>query len=94
MSKPEDNSEHARVGRLMHRIDAMERRIEYLEWVAAGEDSWEEWRGAQCPVAPDVLYQARLRDGRLLDPARSRETAWNWNHTGGPSDIVAYRILG
>lgn len=57
--------------------------------------SWIEWPGGECPVLPGTVVEYRMREpvfpneGTFQDIARDLE----WPHTGGPSDIIAYRIV-
>lgn len=64
------------------------------------ENDWIEWKGGECPVhgMTPVIPQFRA------DP--DRETAerdaggkgisahsYQWDHTGGGADIIAYRVV-
>lgn len=51
---------------------------------------WIEWIGGECPVADDVLVEAKLRSGH--SGARHSQT-WNWRHYASIADIVAYRVI-
>lgn len=60
---------------------------------------WIEWDGGECPVAPDVMVCIKFRDGNdfFADDKRALGAVdWtpNWHHSGGDSDIIAYRVIG
>lgn len=54
-------------------------------------DGWIPWNGGNCPVEGDVLVEVKFRDGTINEIEEARQ--WKWNHLGGESDIVAYRIV-
>jgi hypothetical protein len=57
------------------------------------EPDWIEWSGGECPVANDVLVDAKYRNGRIFIAS-----AWlfRWTHFAESEDeaedIIAYRI--
>lgn len=62
-------------------------------------EGWVEWEGGECPVSPDTLV-----DVRVCQPINTREEQgwwlnkpagqWMWGGWGGgPSEIVAYRVV-
>lgn len=50
---------------------------------------WIEWKGGTCPVPAGTSVDLLFRDGRAV---RNKPPAWDWHHTGGNGDIVAYRL--
>ncbi len=54
------------------------------------ESYWIEWGGGDCPVTDNTKVQLKLRDG---DEGFCESTDWQWFHTGGADDIIAYRIV-
>lgn len=58
-------------------------------------EGWRAWGvraevNREMPVSGDTIIQARLRDGS----EKQGEARYGvWSHTGGPSDIVAYRVV-
>jgi hypothetical protein len=61
------------------------------------DDDWISWYG-QCPtgpvgVLPDHLVAVKLRDGSIPPSAAVEKKWWGWTHTGGPGDIMAYRVV-
>jgi hypothetical protein len=55
-------------------------------------DTWIEWNGGKCPVAPKTVVEVRFRCGE----SRAGESAgeWSWKHSRrlDTHDIVAYRV--
>lgn len=58
----------------------------------SSSDGWIEWKGGDAsPIAKGTPHEVNVRGlGEVID--NSPET-WNWKHTGGTGDILAYRIL-
>lgn len=56
-------------------------------------DDWIEWKGGECPVAPDTLVVVRYRDGSKSDIGPQTALHWRWQHTGGTGDIIAYKVV-
>lgn len=88
-------------GRYIHESSARDRGLRLLpgelelkdgQWVPVpASDGWIEWKGGECPVAPDALVQLRYRDGEEdleLLPA----SQWHWDHHGDGDDVLAYRV--
>lgn len=52
---------------------------------------WIPHDGGPCPVAPETMVELRFRTGEehISEP---RAGMWMWQHSGRPSDIIAYRI--
>jgi hypothetical protein len=65
----------------------------------AGEDDWWiEWKGGECPVAPDALIYWKLwQDGKgsVCGPAHPHGLVWRHGGDGKPrfNDIIAYRVV-
>lgn len=56
-------------------------------------DGWIDWAGGECPVPHDAPVTYRMRSGLTI--TNSRRAGWReWYHVGGPSDIVAYKVVG
>ena len=56
------------------------------------DGEWIEWGGGECPV-PDVLVDARLRDGNVMRELAS-DLCWTLFDGGdGSGHIVAYRVV-
>lgn len=66
------------------------------------ENPWIEWKGGECPVAPETVVETRFRDGAEMASLRAR--CWsherrdglvrnNWRHRGDGYEIIAYRVL-
>lgn len=61
---------------------------------ASGE-GWIEWSGGECPVFHGQGVCVLLRLETPSDPHVDewhRAEAWDWEHNGGCTDIIAYRI--
>ena len=54
-------------------------------------DGWIEWRGGDCPVAPDTRVEVKFRDG-IMDDEENADF-WTWPHYGHGRNIIAYRVL-
>lgn len=52
---------------------------------------WIEWNGGVCPVAPDTRVRVKLRDTKPSLEGVGED--FEWYHTNGPRDIVAYRVI-
>jgi hypothetical protein len=59
--------------------------------IARDGDDWIDWPGGERPVHGETRVICRLRDGRVLRAARSRNRAWD--HEGDGTDTVAYRVV-
>jgi len=69
------------------------------------DNPWIEWGGGDCPVAPDVMVEVRLRTGDEIGASGTLSAGdWmvqpeypddpsNWEHHGHPDDIIAYRVV-
>ncbi len=61
---------------------------------------WIEWKGGECPVAPDTMVEVRYRSAILpiSGPDLARRDDWRWEPPqqglAGSFDIVAYRVIG
>jgi len=53
---------------------------------------WSEWRGGENP-APGKRVDTRFRGFTIDDQHNDPSKTWNWKHTGGSGDIIAYRIV-
>lgn len=54
------------------------------------EDGWIEWKGGERPVDGSRMVDIKLRDGNIFEGCKPSYLFWM--HTGGASDIVAYRF--
>jgi len=54
---------------------------------------WIEWKGGECPVAPDTRVEVRLRNGDSYSHASAGWWVWKWRDLKDTHDIVAYRVL-
>ena len=53
-------------------------------------DDWIPWKGGECPVERRAVVMVKGKNGEVdTDKAHF----YDWNHTGCPFDIVAYRIV-
>ena len=52
---------------------------------------WIEWHGGDRPVDGETRVICRLRDGRVLRAARSRNRAWD--HINDGTDTIAYHVV-
>lgn len=69
--------------------------IDYMEAKAAVSppaDDWIEWKGGFCPVGPAVRVKVRFADGST-NHNQFDAAGFSWARTGGPGDIVAYRVV-
>lgn len=58
------------------------------------DDGWIEWGGGVNPLADGIKIVARFRNGTTTEDKYAFPSKdWDWSHTGGPQDIVAYRIV-
>ena len=55
-------------------------------------DGWIPWAGGDCPLERRVRHQVRFRYGDESHWSKC-PYGWNWEHTGAPTDIIAYRIV-
>ena len=54
------------------------------------EDGWIPWAGGECPVERRAVVRVKAKNGEIdTDKAHF----YDWWHTGGPNDIVAYRVV-
>ena len=52
-------------------------------------DDWIPWKGGECPVGRRDVVMVKGKNGEVdTDKAHF----YDWNHTGSPFDIIAYRI--
>ncbi|ODT85307.1 MAG: hypothetical protein ABS69_00940 [Nitrosomonadales bacterium SCN 54-20] len=76
-------------------VDTGNRRIEMLNEdgefvaVAASDEGWIAHDGGDLPVDENVRVEVRFRCLKT-NPAYSAG-GWEWSHSGGPHDIIAYR---
>lgn len=54
---------------------------------------WIPWHGGECPVEPETMVEARLRDGFKTQQRTAHKFRWRWEHTGESGDIIAYRVV-
>lgn len=57
----------------------------------ADDQGWIEWSGGDCPVAPDVIVDIKLR-ARRSPEAGVQAGGCRWDNLNRSSDIVAYRV--
>ena len=51
---------------------------------------WIPWKGGECPVERGDVVRVKAKNGEIdTDKAHF----YNWWHTGGPNDIIAYRVV-
>ena len=54
------------------------------------DDGWIPWEGGECPVERGDVVRVKAKNGEIdTDKAHF----YNWWHTGGPNDIIAYRVV-
>jgi hypothetical protein len=71
-------------------IARLEARIAELEsQLACPPTEWIAWNSGENPV-PGKFVRYRMRDG---DESNWVAKYLRWTHEGGPSDIVAYRVI-
>lgn len=61
--------------------------------ISPAADSWTEWNGGECPVAPGDLVERRYRHAPDFDRTAAPADMWRWQHTGDTHDIIAYRVV-
>lgn len=58
---------------------------------------WIEWKGGECPVAPDAKVDLKFVavGGFVGEPVDTgaRAKNYDWSHGGVGHDIIAYRVL-
>lgn len=55
------------------------------------EKSWVEHDGAAaCPVPDDTVVDIKFRNGEVA--SNTKALGWSWGTSGGPYEIVAYRV--
>ena len=56
------------------------------------DESWIEWKGGGCPVAPETVVEVRVRDGSHFNSGPAGNFCWRpfWR---SKYDIVAYRVV-
>lgn len=60
----------------------------------SNKDGWIEWKGGQCPVAPDTIVEVKFRSGTQT-PEGWNAGYFNWDWGDDQSnDILAYRVVG
>lgn len=65
---------------------------------APDADGWIEWSGGECPVAHGTSVDVLHADGEYFADHKAgvhdltHFAATDWQFTGGPSDIVFYRV--
>ena len=52
------------------------------------DDGWIPWAGGECPVERGDVVRVKAKNG---DVDTDKAHFYDWWHTGGPNDIVAYR---
>lgn len=50
-----------------------------------------EWKGGECPVAPETRVMIWLRNGDVWGDDSA--DAWFWEHEDDDGDIIAYEVL-
>lgn len=56
------------------------------------ENSWVEHDGAAaCPVPDDTAVDIKFRNGEV--ESNTKALLWSWGTSGGPYEIVAYRVV-
>ena len=77
-------------------VEAMSKAIARAESALAepkpDADGWIPWAGGDCPLERRVRHQVRFRYGDESHWSKC-PYGWNWEHTGAPTDIIAYRIV-
>lgn len=53
-------------------------------------DDWIPWEGGECPVARRAVVMAKAKDGEV---DTDKAYFYDWDHTGSPFDIIAYRVV-
>ena len=72
--------------------DAIARAEAALAEPQPDADGWIPWAGGDCPLERRVRHQVRFRYGDESHWSKC-PYGWNWEHTGAPTDIIAYRIV-
>ncbi len=64
---------------------------------AQDNDGWIEWKGGECPVAPETPVEIKYKWGNTPPSHWMRSGCaavnYSWSHGWGVSDIIAYRII-
>ena len=87
-----ENNLHVRVnpptlGKMRKAIIKAEAALDDLQPFA---DGWIPWKGGDCPVGSEVVTQVKGKGG---DVDTDKAHFYDWWHTGGPCDIIAYRVV-
>lgn len=53
-------------------------------------DGWKDWAGGECPLPFDSLVEYKMRCGLTVTRGALASDV-RWSHTGGGSDVIAYR---
>jgi hypothetical protein len=64
------------------------------ETPAPDADGWIKWEGGECPVGPDVMVEAQLREDEFMELCIARGADLRWSHHNHRHDIIAYRVVG
>ena len=74
------------------RAEALKTSRAILETAEAERGGWIPWDGGECPVAPNVTVQYRLRDDyKVICEADSLN--WRHAHVHRDSQVIAYRLV-
>lgn len=55
------------------------------------DSGWIDWKGGDCPVAPDTIVTLKLFDDSVWHEYPAKE--WNWHDTTHLDHIIAYRVI-
>lgn len=56
-------------------------------------DGWIEWNGGECPVHPETILIAKLRNSKGHTFPR-KALSFRWGHYQDDGDIIAYKLSG
>lgn len=75
-------------------VDELFALVSRFETDDAG-DGWITWNGGECPVPPYTRVQTIERRETLgnFDEGVQSAKYCDWRHSGGPYDIIAYRVV-
>ncbi|WP_293649063.1 hypothetical protein [uncultured Pantoea sp.] len=77
-------------------LQALEIALPVLEQQEKGVEhqtdnyGWIEWKGGECPLAPEKVVDVKWRAGGVMTVEAGGRS---WTHDGKFHDIIAYRVI-
>lgn len=93
MNDPETGLPHlAHAGCCLMFLGWLDTQVEPVEPAdPASDDGWIEWKGGERPIPNGTPVDVVFRDNSSMDLWSASSVAWN--HSGGHSDIIKYRVV-